>query len=281
MPEFETSDGTMLWYEERGPGDAPPVVLLHGFTSSHRMWHAQRAELEGRYRFVVPDLRGHGLSGAPEDLGTYSIERYAADARELLDHPEIGICALIGCSFGGMIALQFAVTWPERLACLVVSDASPAYEHVSYDERFREREEAIRANEAFAAERGMAGLGKRLAANVHDPFLADGIRRRYAAMALPGYLGAAKTRRERPDVTSLLRERLTMPVLLCDGDADPVFSALDVMARELPEARVAIFEGAAHGLPSQRPEAFTVVLREFLEDVEAGAGVTGRRVIAM
>ncbi|MCA9831435.1 MAG: alpha/beta fold hydrolase [Dehalococcoidia bacterium] len=280
MPELETNDGTTLWYDERGPDDAPPVVLLHGFTSSHRMWHAQRAELEDRYRLIVPDLRGHGRSGAPEDLGTYSIERYATDVHELLDHLKIGVCALVGCSFGGMIALQFAVTWPERLACLVASDASPAYEHVSYDERFREREEAMRANEAFAEERGMAGLGKRLAANVHDPFLADGIRKRYAAMAPAGYLGAARTRRERPDVTPLLRERLTMPVLLCDGDADPVFCALDVMARELPEARVAIFEGADHGLPSQRPEAFTAVLREFLEDVEAGTAVAGRIVIA-
>ena len=67
-----------------------------------------------------------------------------------------------------------------------------------------------------------------------------------------------------------------MPVMLCDGDADPVFCALDVMAGELQGARVAVFEGAGHGLPSQRPDSFTGVLREFLEDVESGRPVAGR-----
>ena len=277
MAEFETSDGVTMWFDERGPAEAPAVVLLHGFTSSHRMWQAQTTALENGYRLVVPDLRGHGRSGAPDDIDTYSIERYAADVHELLDHLGVEICALVGCSFGGMIALQFAVTWPGRLACLVVSDTSPAYEHAGYDERFRAREAAMRANEAFAAERGMAALGKRIAANVHDPFLADGLRRRYSAMPLAGFLGAARTRRERADVTPLLRDRLTMPVLLCDGDEDPVFCALGVMASELPGARVAVFEGAGHGLPSQRPDEFTAVLREFLEDVESGAPVAGRR----
>ncbi|MGD9933519.1 MAG: alpha/beta fold hydrolase [Dehalococcoidia bacterium] len=280
MAEFETNDGVAMWFEERGPADAPPVVMLHGFTSSHRMWQAQTKALEDGYRLVVPDLRGHGRSGAPDDIETYSIERYCADVRELLDHLGIEICALVGCSFGGMIALQFAATWPERLACLVVSDASPAYERADYDDRFRAREAAMRANETFAAERGMVGLGKRIAANVDDPFLADGLRRRYSAMPLTGFLGAARTRRERPDVTPLLRERLTMPVLLCDGDEDPVFCALEVMARELPEARVTVFEGAGHGLPSQRPDAFTAMLQGFLEDVESGAPVAGRRRIA-
>ncbi len=279
MAEFETGDGTTIWFDERGSADAPPVVLLHGFTSSHRMWHAQVLALADEYRLIVPDLRGHGRSGAPEDLSTYTIERYAADVRELLDHLGLDLCALVGCSFGGMVALQFATTWPERVACLALSDTSPAYEHARYDEGFRAREAALRDQEAYAATRGMAALGKRLAADLGDPFLADGIRRRYAAMPPSGYLGAARARRERPDLTPSLRGRLTMPVLLCDGEEDPVACALDVMADELAEARVVTVAGAGHGLPTQRPEAFTAVLRSFLEDVEMGRPVAGRRRI--
>jgi pimeloyl-ACP methyl ester carboxylesterase len=276
MPDIELSDGLNLHYETWGEPESPPIVLLHGFTSSHRMWQPQARALAAGYFVVAPDLRGHGASGSPEDLTTYTIERYAADVRELADHLDFDVFALAGCSFGGMIALQFAVTWPERLACLVVSDASPAYDHPDYDDRFRAREAAMRENEECARKFGMAGLGKRLAASLANPFLAEGLRNRYARLDFNGFLGAAQTRRQRPDLTPLLRERLMMPVLLCDGEDDPVFCALGVMARELPGARVAVFESAGHGLPSQRAEAFNEVLLEFLDDVENGRPIAGR-----
>jgi pimeloyl-ACP methyl ester carboxylesterase len=276
MPETVLSDGLTLHFETWGDSAAPPIFLLHGFTSSHRMWHAQAGPLSASYFVVAPDLRGHGASGAPEDLATYTIERYAADVRELADHLDIDVFGLVGCSFGGMIALQFAVTWPERLACLVVSDASPAYERPEYDERFRAREAAMRENEERARKYGMVALGKKLAESISNPFLAEGLRTRYARLDVNGFLGAAKTRRERPDLTPQLRERLTMPVLLCDGSEDPVFCALAVMARELPGARVAVFSGAGHGLPAERPEAFNEVVLEFLDDVENGRPIAGR-----
>lgn len=279
MAEFETSDGTTVWFEERGPADAPAVVLLHGSASSHRMWHAQVVALEGEYRLITPDLRGHGRSGAPEELAAYTMERYAADVRELLDHLGLELCALVGCSFGGLVALQFATAWPERVACLALSDTSPAADHPRYDGRFRERERLLGEDEAYAAARGMAGLGKRVASGLRDPFLADGIRRRYAAMPLSGYLGAAKARRERPDLTPLIGGRLTMPVLLCNGEDDDTFCAQEVMADALVGSRVVTFADTGHGLPTRRPEAFTAVLRAFLEDVEAERPVAGRRRI--
>ena len=279
MPDFQTSDGVQMHYETWGDPASPPVVLLHGFTASLRMWNAQVEPLSADYFVVAPDLRGHGASDAPEDLDTYTLERFALDIRELLDEMSIEICALAGCSFGGMIALQFGVLFPERLACLVISDASPAYEHPAYDERFHTREAGMLEHEKLAEKLGMAGLGKKLAAGMSDPFLADGIRSRYARLSLAGFLGSSRTRRERPDLTPLLRDRLAMPVMLCDGDEDPVYCALAVMANELPEARVVTFAGAGHGLPVQRPEPFTDELFAFLEDVEAGRPVAGQRKV--
>lgn len=280
MPTLELPDGLSLAYDTFGQPANPPLVLLHGFTSSGRMWAAQVQQLATHYWVIVPDLRGHGRSGAPESLDQYSIEIYASDVRGLMDSLAIDLCVLVGCSFGGMIALQFAVTWPERLAGLVVSDASPAYERPDYDNRFRDRERGMRETEEVVRKFGTAGLGKRLAKEIADPFLAEGMRDRWARMSTPGFLGAAKTRRERPDLTPLLRERLTMPVMLCDGDADPVYCALAVMAAELPGARVVTFAGANHGLPTTRPEAFTAQLREFLHDVERDALIAGRRTIS-
>ncbi|MFN0096457.1 MAG: alpha/beta fold hydrolase [Dehalococcoidia bacterium] len=280
MPELRLSDDESLFYDCFGREGNPPVVLLHGFTSTGRMWGAQiDALVHAGYLAVVPDMRGHGRSSAPEGLDRYGIARYALDVRELLQSIETEICALVGCSFGGMVALEYAVTFPETLAALVISDASPAYERPDYDDRFRERERGMRENEEVVRKFGAAALGKRLARDIADPFLADGIRERYARLSSDGFLGAAHTRRERRDVTGLLGERLTMPVLLCDGDADPVFCALDVMAQQLPAARVRVFKGAGHGLPSTRPEPFTHELVDFLRTVEDGAPVEGRRIV--
>ena len=278
MPEF-TRDGLSFHYETRGDPTAPAVVLLHGFTSDLRAWHEHMEVLGRDYFAVALDMRGHGASAAPEDLALYAIEEYAADVRALLDHLELEVCALVGCSFGGMVAAQFAVTWPERLAALVLSDASPAYATDRYDEAFRARERGIDANDEVVRKMGTAELGKRAAANVSDPFLAAALRKRYSRMSREGFIGAAHTRRSRPDLIPQLREKLTMPVLLCTGDKDPVRCAFEVMAEELPTARAVTFRDTGHGVPMLKPEPFLKVLYAFFEAVEDDQLVAGRSTV--
>lgn len=276
MPDFEPTPGFTLHFDEWGDAEAPPVILLHGFTSTNRMWGGQVPALAAEYRVIAPDLRGHGKTTAPEETSDYGIERYAEDLRALMDHLELEAAAVVGCSFGGMIALQFGVTYPERVAALVVSDASPAYDRPDYDDRFRKREAGMRETEEFVRTHGAAAMGKRAAASIEDAFLKRATLDRYARMSSDGFLGAAYTRRTRPDVTGLLAAKLTMPVLLVDGEDDPVFCALDVMAKELPGARVVSVRGAGHGVPSLKPETFTDVLVRFLHDVEDGQPIAGR-----
>jgi pimeloyl-ACP methyl ester carboxylesterase len=239
------------------------------------MWIGQVGPFSEQYRVIVPDLRGHGKTTAPADPADYGIARYAEDVRELLDHLEIRLCALVGCSFGGMIALQFATTYPERVAALVISDSSPAYDHPGYDEGFRERERRMREQEELVRRGGTAALAKQAAATVGDGELAEALRQRYLRMSSDGFLGAALTRRTRPDLTPLLQERLTMPVLLCGGDDDPVSCALPVMQAELPGARVARFKRTGHGIPALRPDLFNEVVLRFLADVEDGEPIAG------
>jgi pimeloyl-ACP methyl ester carboxylesterase len=279
MPEFTASDGAILRYESLGDDEAPPVVLLHGFTSDLRMWAPHVGPFSADFRVIVPDLRGHGQSEAPEDLASYTMERYAMDLAELLGQFGVELCALVGCSFGGMIAAHFAVEHPERVAALVLSDTSAAFDHPDYDSRYREREANMAASEEVVRKFGTAELGRRAAAKITDTFLAEGMRKRYSRMSHDGYLGAAQVRRERPDLLPRLGERLTMPVMVCIGSEDPVFSASEVMARELPGARVIEFEGCGHGIPSLEPEPWGKAVLGFLADVEAGRPVTGRRTL--
>lgn len=278
MPELTLDDGVVLHYQEWGDAEAPAVVLLHGFTADLRMWKAHAEALAEEYRVIAPDLRAHGASGAPEELESYTMERYAEDIRELLNALGVDLCALVGCSFGGMVALQFAVTWPEVVAALVLSDTSPAYDSDRFGDEFREREAGLNQQERIVDKFGTAELGKRMASNVTDTFLADALRRRYSNMTREGFLGAAKVRRERENLIPRLRE-LEMPTLICTGDKDPVRSAADVMLLEMPESRFVLFKECGHGVPSLRPDAFLEVLAAFLHDVEDGRPLAGSRAV--
>jgi pimeloyl-ACP methyl ester carboxylesterase len=279
MPTITLSDGVGLHYEAWGDPGAPPVVLLHGLTGDHRAWAEVVGPLSEAYRAIAVDLRGAGKSGAPDDPTTATMARYAEDLRELLDALEIDICALAGCSFGGMVALQFATTWPERVAALIASDSSAAREHPAYDETMRGREARIEGMEALAARKGMHALAKQAAEGIRDPFLAAGVRAKYIERPLAGFLAACHARRTRPNLVPLLRGRLTMPVLLAWGERDELASAAAVMTAELPGARVLTFRGAGHGLPMVRGPEFARELLDFLETVEAGEPVTETRTV--
>ena len=278
MPALD-ANGITINYEEWGDPEAPAVVLLHGFSADLRMWSGVVEAFARDYRVVAPDLRGHGRTSVPVELADYTMGAYVEDLRGLLDALEIEICALVGCSFGGMIAAQAAVTMGNRFAGVVLSDSSAAYENEGYDERYRERELGIAAQEALIAQHGSAGAGKRAAANVRDPFLADGIRRRYDNIHSEGFLGAARVRRERPDLLGVIGEKLTGPVLVCTGDEDPVHCASLLMAERLPAARVVTFRNTGHGIPARVPDLFAETVLRFFSDIEEGNPLAGRRII--
>ncbi|WP_171253075.1 alpha/beta fold hydrolase, partial [Acinetobacter baumannii] len=75
------ANGIELAYEEQGQGEA--VILLHGFCGSSAYWESIVPELAKDYRVIAPDLRGHGDSAV--SVGTYSMELFAEDIKQLLD----------------------------------------------------------------------------------------------------------------------------------------------------------------------------------------------------
>ncbi|MCF5706657.1 alpha/beta fold hydrolase [Pseudomonas syringae] len=112
-------EGKALHYSDQGTG---PVLLLgHSYLWDRNMWSAQIDLLASHYRVIVPDLWGHGASGAfPE--GTQNLDDLARHALALLDHLNIGRCTLIGLSVGGMWGAIAALSAPERINGLVLMD---------------------------------------------------------------------------------------------------------------------------------------------------------------
>jgi pimeloyl-ACP methyl ester carboxylesterase len=100
-------------------GSGPTVLLLlHGIGSDGTTWDAVAPALAERYTVIVPDLLGHGRSAKPR--ADYSIGGYANGMRDLLGALDIDRVTVIGHSFGGGVAMQFAYQFPERTDRLVV-----------------------------------------------------------------------------------------------------------------------------------------------------------------
>lgn len=125
MPQIEIFEGMRVRYDERGPKDGRPLVLAHGFGVSLEMWTPQMAALSAEYRLITWDARGHGGSSAPEDSETYTMPALASDLRALLEELDAVEGAVVGgMSFGGQIALQYAVDYTEGIHALILSDST-------------------------------------------------------------------------------------------------------------------------------------------------------------
>ena len=118
---FETSDGVGLIYQDLGSVSAMPVVLCHGLAAAGLQFEADAAHFVRKgYRVLVPDLRGHGLSGVPITMRDedFSITRMARDLVEMLDDAGVESVNWVGNSLGGILALSLVGTDPRRLASL-------------------------------------------------------------------------------------------------------------------------------------------------------------------
>jgi pimeloyl-ACP methyl ester carboxylesterase len=113
-------NGVTIYYRDIGaPGE--PVILLHGFPESGDAFASVVATLGKRYRLIVPDLRGAGLSQRP--ASGYEKKVIATDVKELMDQLRIERAHVVGHDIGARVAYAFAVQYPERLLSLTVAEA--------------------------------------------------------------------------------------------------------------------------------------------------------------
>jgi pimeloyl-ACP methyl ester carboxylesterase len=102
-------------------GQGPPVLLLHGFPDSWRLWYAQITALAGSgYRVIAPDLRGHGESDRPTAVDAYRIPVLMADIRNVLSRFGVERTAVVGHDWGAALAWSFARRNPDMVEKLSV-----------------------------------------------------------------------------------------------------------------------------------------------------------------
>ena len=123
----EGAGGVRLHYVELLPEagrDAPLVVLLHGFPEFWWSWREQIPALAAAgYRVVAADLRGYNLSDKPSEIEDYAIEHLVEDLRLLIAHCGRERAAIVGHDWGGQVAWQFAMDYPQQTERVIVLNA--------------------------------------------------------------------------------------------------------------------------------------------------------------
>lgn len=125
---FRSADGRLDLHARIYPGDGPPLLLMHGLTRNSADFDPLVVHLAGRYRLVVPDQRGRGLSDWDPDPVNYRPDVYAADMFALLDGLGIGAAGLIGTSMGGLVAMIMGALQPARVPLIVLNDVGARLE---------------------------------------------------------------------------------------------------------------------------------------------------------
>jgi 3-oxoadipate enol-lactonase len=249
-------------------GDGEPLLLLHGLMVNGAMFDSLVELLQGRFRMLVPDLRGHGRSG--ELAGPYDVPKLASDLDAVLEESGFGRCAVLGYSHGGAVAQQLAHTRPTGVSRMVL-----ACTYANNVGTLRERLEAT----VFAVLLGFLSPGMLANLLVHPfrpgPAGAIGLTREQAvwlrslmAANCRGPMRAAVQGMVTFDSRPWLKE-LQTPTLVIGGAQDTAVPQyhFDTLVNGIPRARGRLVERAGHTL-------IWTHTREFAEIV--GAGLVGQ-----
>jgi epoxide hydrolase 4 len=109
-----------IHYVSLGRSEAPLVVLIHGFPDFWYSWRAQMPALARDFHVVAIDQRGYNLSGQPEGVESYALDKLVGDAAAVVRHFGPGKAVIVGHDWGGLVAWTFAMTHPELTDRLIV-----------------------------------------------------------------------------------------------------------------------------------------------------------------
>jgi pimeloyl-ACP methyl ester carboxylesterase len=269
MPPAAVSTGVSLYYEEKGSGD--PVLLIGGTGADHSIWNGTAEALAQRYRVIVYDQRGTGLSDQPPDPGSYTMRVLADDAAALLDALGVGRAHVAGHSLGAAVGQELALGHPDKVASLQL--------HCTWGKTDAWLDRLFRSI-AYPVERGdFAAFVEAAFMWVLSPtYLSDfpeqvaEIEASYMASppSAEGLLGHLHADRAHDTLARL--GGIAAPTLITSGELDwqiPTRYGREVQSR-LPGSRLHVFEGplASHCALLELADEFNEVALAFLAEHE-------------
>lgn len=263
---FAPINGAQLYYE--GAGAGKPLILLHAGVADSRMWDEQFAIFAQTFRTLHYDLRGFGRSAMP--AGQFS---HHDDVAGLLDFLQVDRAIVLGISFGGKVAIDFALAYPQRVTALVLGASTVGGTQPS------ERIFQFWEEEETAVEQGdlETAVELNLQLWVDGPFRQPDevnadvrqkvgqMQREIFQMDVPEDV---EELRLEPAANGRLAE-INTPTLVLVGDLDlpETVEQAKWLAEQIPNAQYAVIPGVAHMLNMEKPTLFNQRVLDFLSDL--------------
>lgn len=270
MPYFTTSDGVPLYYTDQGRGR--PLVLQHALMfGADYFWQKNTGPLAESCRVIALDSRGVGLSGKPN--GGYTIPRFAADLRELIEHLRLDDVVLAGLSLGGFTTVEYLRQYgPRNIGAVALMEmtprlpSTPGWDHPTFgnfpEEMARGYGAALRANRSiyndfFQAAFLVPPTGDELAAMVANTWLT------------PTDVAAEVIERmvERDDRDFI--RTIPVPTAFFYGYPNNRILPTAVgqwLQQQLPGSRLVLFDKSSHSPFWEEPDRFNAALASFVRE---------------
>ncbi len=256
-------NGIDVHYEVQGAG--PPVLFVHGFPLSHRLWTPMVERLGDDYMLIMPDLRGLGQTEATD---TCTMAMFADDLKALLDSLDVTEpVVVVGLSMGGYVAFEFFRRHRLSVRAFVLADT-----------RCQADPPEIVETRATVATRVLDEGSKVVADGMIDLLFAPGtpetLRKEWheimAASSPVGVAAALDAMAKRVDSTATLPQ-IYVPTLVIVGENDAITPPRDAefMQAAIPNAQLEIIPEVGHMTPVEAPQRFAEALKRFLSDVMA------------
>ncbi|WP_425427590.1 alpha/beta fold hydrolase [Brucella pituitosa] len=238
---FASVNGIEMYYRVVGKG--PPILLIHGGLSDQHVWDAQLPILARDHTVIVADSRGQGRSTRTTDLLTY--ELMADDYVALLDYLNIGMVDLVGWSDGGIIGIDIAMRYPERLKSLFAQAANVTPE----------------GSTGYALARAE---GKPLPELRHYESIDKEIHALWA---------------NEPNYTAEDLSKITVRTAIVIGDRDTAITRehTEFIADHIPDARLVILPDSGHGVPAENPRLYARAVLKFIAGDNPDSSVTASK----
>lgn len=247
-------------------GQGRPIIILHGLFGSSDNWLGVAPKLAEQFQLFLLDLRNHGQSPHSTEM---NYKLMAGDVAEFLDAHGLATAVIMGHSLGGKVAMQFALTHPERVEKLIVADMAPRVYKPSHAKIIaalqsldlsslqtrHQVEEALAAEIPSLAIRRflLKNLGRDAAGSLAWKINLQGIAGNYPALG---------------EAISSAVPFTKQTLFIRGGKSDFIRAEDEPMIHQLfPEAEIQTIEGAAHWVHADKPEEFAGQVLKFLQAV--------------
>ncbi|MBY5784901.1 alpha/beta hydrolase [Rhizobium leguminosarum] len=243
MPVAKTSgmaevNDIKMYYAEYGEGD--PILFIHGGLGNAEVWGHQVADFAKDHRVIVADSRGHGRSTRSQQ--PFGCDLMTSDYVALLHYLKIDKVTLVGWSDGGIIGIDMAMKNPEKLTRVIAQAANVTTDGVKAD---------VMNNKTFNDYINVAGDYYRKLSptpNEYEAFVTQ----------------ISHMWETQPAWTAADLGKIAVPVTLAIGDHDEAVKLdhTEMMAKEIPGAKLVILKDASHFAMLQDPTGYDAMIRD-------------------